>query len=472
MEKIIKSRGLYKTFPRKGGNAQAATHYCAGCGHGVIHKLVGEAMADLGIQDRAIVVSPVGCAVFGYYYFDCGNIQAAHGRAAAVATAVSRVNPSSVVISYQGDGDLASIGFNQTFQAANRGEHMAIIFVNNGIYGMTGGQLAPTTLAGQKTATSPTGRDVTGSGYPIHVSELFNQLRAPVYIERCSVADAKRVMQARRAIRHALEIQRDGKGFAFVEILSPGPTCLHMEPLACADYFATRMEQEFPLGKFRDRAAEIPAAAPDTAKHPTLNEYFGVKPGGPDKHASQSRDGIPEIHMKVAGHGGQGILRLGLLAAEAAQQSGCSASWYPSYGPEQRGGDSSCSVVISGAPVGSPVVVNPDVLVAMNQPSVNRFAETVVPGGVILYEASVDTPPTRTGVRLISVPAMAIADKAGAAQAANTAMIAALAYHKLLPVPAEALQAAVDAGFTRKPAALELNRKVFADTLKWCAEHS
>jgi 2-oxoisovalerate ferredoxin oxidoreductase beta subunit len=467
MEKIIKSHGLYETFPRKGGNAQGATHYCAGCGHGIVHKLVGEAMADLGIQDRTVIISPVGCAVFGYYYFDCGNIQAAHGRAAAVAAAVSRVEPSSAVISYQGDGDLASIGFNQTFQAANRGERMAIIFVNNGIYGMTGGQLAPTTLPGQKTATSPTGRDTAGTGYPIHVSELFNQLRAPVYIERCSVADAKRVMQARRAIRHAIEIQRDGKGFAFVEILSPGPTCLHMEPLACAEYFATRMEQEFPLGKFRDNAAGTPApTAPEKA--PSLNEFFGVTTG-PDAGRTATRANIPELRLKVAGHGGQGILRLGLLAAEAAQKSGCSASWYPSYGPEQRGGDSSCAVVISGAPVGSPVVAEPDILVAMNQPSVNRFAETVVPGGVILYEASVETPPARRDVRLIPVPALSIADKAGTAQSANTAMIAALAYHKLLPVTTEALQAAVDAGFTRKPAALELNRKVFADTLKWCA---
>ncbi len=471
MEKILKTRGLYETFPRKGGNAQGATHYCAGCGHGIIHKLVGEAMADLGIQDRTVAISPVGCAVFGYYYFDCGNIQAAHGRAAALASAVSRVEPNSVLISYQGDGDLASIGFNQTFQAANRGDRMAIIFVNNAVYGMTGGQLAPTTLAGQKTATSPMGRDTATAGYPVHVCELLDQLQAPVYIERCSVADAKRVMQARRAIRHALEIQRDGKGFALVEILSPGPTCLHMEPLACAEHFINEMEKEFPLGKLRDRAAEIPAATPDTTKYPTLNEFFGVKVGG-DVKGSGPRADVGEIRVKVSGYGGQGVLRLGLLIAEGAQKAGCSASWYPSYGPEQRGGDSSCAVVISGAPVGSPVVAEPDLLVAMNQPALDRFTETVVPGGTILYEASVAKPPARHDVRLIPVPALAIADKAGNAQAANTALLAALAYHRLVPVAAEALQAAAEAGFTRKPAALKLNRQVFADTLKWCAEQA
>ncbi len=468
MTNVLKTRGLYDTFPRKGGNAQEATHYCGGCGHGIIHKLIGEAMADLGIQDRAIVISPVGCSVFGYYYFDAGNVQAAHGRAAAVGTAISRIEPQSVMISYQGDGDLASIGFNQTFQAANRGDRMVIFFVNNGVYGMTGGQLAPTSLPGQKTATSPKGRDTASTGYPVHVCELMNQLEAPVYIERCSVADAKRVMQARRAIRHALEIQRDGKGFALVEFLSPGPTCLHMEPLACADHFINVMEKEFPLGKLRDRAAETPVATPDTTVYPTLNEYFGVKPGDTTPPPLPPA-GFSELRIKFSGYGGQGILRLGLLVAESALKAGCAASWYPFYGPEQRGGDASCAVVLSSGIIGSPVVIEPDLLVAMNQIAADRFAVEVAPKGIIVYESSIAKPPVRDDVRLIPVPAIAIADQAGNAQAANTAMLAALAYHKLIPVSPEALLATIEAGFTRKPAAQALNRQVFAETLKWCA---
>lgn len=166
MEKVIQTRGLYKTFPRKGGSALTATHYCPGCEHGVLHKLIGEALADMELQDRTIVISPVGCSVFAYYYFDAGNVQVPHGRAAAVGTGISRTKNGAVVVSYQGDGDLASIGLNETLQAANRGEKLAVFFVNNTVYGMTGGQMAPTTLVGEKTETSPGGRDPLQMGYP------------------------------------------------------------------------------------------------------------------------------------------------------------------------------------------------------------------------------------------------------------------------------------------------------------------
>ena len=197
MEQVIQTRGLYKTFPRKGGSAQTATHYCPGCEHGVLHKLIGEALADMDLQDRSVMISPVGCAVFAYYYFDTGNIQVAHGRAAAVGTGLSRARDQAVVLSYQGDGDLASIGLNETLQAANRGEKMAVFFVNNTVYGMTGGQMAPTTLVGEKTETSPEGRDVRDAGYPLHMAELINQLRAPVYIARVSFSNMAKSRQAR-----------------------------------------------------------------------------------------------------------------------------------------------------------------------------------------------------------------------------------------------------------------------------------
>ena len=176
--------GLYAEFPRKGGSAPTATHYCPGCGHGILHKLIGEAMADLGIQDRCVVISPVGCAVFAYYYLDCGHVQAAHGRAPAIGTGISRAEDDAIVISYQGDGDLGSIGLNETIQAANRGEKMAVFFINNSVYGMTGGQMAPTTLIGEVTATTPAGRDPQEQGYPLHICEILDTLKAPVYIER------------------------------------------------------------------------------------------------------------------------------------------------------------------------------------------------------------------------------------------------------------------------------------------------
>ena len=164
--------GLYAEFPRKGGSAPTATHYCPGCGHGILHKLIGEAMADLGIQDRCVVISPVGCAVFAYYYLDCGHVQAAHGRAPAIGTGISRAEDDAIVISYQGDGDLGSIGLNETIQAANRGEKLAVFFINNSVYGMTGGQMAPTTLVGEVTSTTPAGRDPQGAGIsPAHLRD-------------------------------------------------------------------------------------------------------------------------------------------------------------------------------------------------------------------------------------------------------------------------------------------------------------
>jgi len=242
-EKVIGGHpGIYAQFPRKGGAASSATHYCAGCGHGILHKLIGEAMADLGIQDRCVVISPVGCAVFAYYYLDCGNVQAAHGRAPAVATGISRAEDNAVVISYQGDGDLGSIGLNETIQAANRGEKMAVFFVNNSVYGMTGGQMAPTTLIGEVTATTPNGRDAREQGYPIHICELLDTLKAPVFIERASLSDIEHIRKARRAVRKALEIQRDKKGYAFVELLAPCPTILRMVTKGTARFINEHLE--------------------------------------------------------------------------------------------------------------------------------------------------------------------------------------------------------------------------------------
>lgn len=464
--RTFESKGVYCSFERKGGSAPRATHYCAGCGHGILHKLIGEAMADLELQDRTVLISPVGCAVFAYYYLDCGHVQAAHGRAPALGAAIRRSAPHTIVISYQGDGDLCSIGWNQTFQAANRGDCMAVFFVNNGVYGMTGGQMAPTTLIGQRTATSPRGRDAATEGYPIHACEALNVLPAPVYIERCSLADSPRVRQARQAVRKALEIQRDGKGYAFVEFLSPCPTNMKRDAVAAGQYLNDVMEGEFPLGLLRDRSAEAAAATyPDRrfAKADLDAVFFGD-----DKPAAVPvRAEMPTYRIKIAGFGGQGILSLGLMIAQAAQRGGSRVTWFPSYGPEQRGGTANCSVVLSGAEIGSPVVSEADVLIAMNQPSLERFAASLTDGGTVFYDAAIQEVALPLNVRSHAVPAFDIAAAEGVPKAANTAMLGAMAASSACSLQSEAFETALASVLAGKPKILEANRKVFAAAAAW-----
>lgn len=226
-------------------------HYCPGCTHGIIHRLVAEAIDELQVREKTIAVAPVGCAVLAYNYFNCDAQQAAHGRAPAVATGIKRALPDRVVFTYQGDGDLASIGMAEIVHAANRGENITVIFVNNAIYGMTGGQMAPTTLPGQKTTTSPYGRDTATMGYPIQVSELLNTLKAPAFISRVSVHDPKHVLKAKEAIKKAFEYQVNGKGFSLVEVLSTCPTNWGMTPVEALKWLETNMIPAFPLGTFR-----------------------------------------------------------------------------------------------------------------------------------------------------------------------------------------------------------------------------
>ena len=223
-------------------------HYCPGCTHGIIHRLVGEAIEELGMQDKAIGVAPVGCAVFAYEYFSCDMMQAAHGRAPAVATGIKRVHPDHMVFTYQGDGDLASIGAAEIIHAATRGEKITVIFVNNAIYGMTGGQMAPTTLPGQVTTTSPYGRDVDHCGYPIRVSEMLATLDGPAYIARVSTHDVKHIIEAKKAIKRAFELQTQGKGFTLVEVLSTCPTNWGMTPVEALKWLEDTMIPQYPLG--------------------------------------------------------------------------------------------------------------------------------------------------------------------------------------------------------------------------------
>jgi 2-oxoisovalerate ferredoxin oxidoreductase beta subunit len=464
-------QGLYRTFTRKGGAALTATHYCPGCGHGVLHKLIGEALTDLGIQDRAVFISPVGCAVFGYYYFHCGNVQAAHGRAPAVGSGISRVAEDSIVISYQGDGDLCSIGLSETFHAANRGERIAIFFVNNAVYGMTGGQMAPTTLLGQKTTTSPEGRDPIETGYPVRACEVMDTLEAPVYIERVSLADARRIRAARRAVRKALQIQKERKGFTFVEFLSPCPTNMHADAVESANFVTEKMEPVFPLGCLRDRAGE---AEPKPRRHPSFDRvdldaaFKDYGNPGPDPLADAD---FEERRIRIAGFGGQGVLSLGLMLAQAGKSTGRFTTWIPSYGPEQRGGTANCSVAISGRPIGSPIFSETDVLVAMNQPSLVRFAPEVSPAGTILYEAAISEAFEAESARQVAVPALEIASKAGASKAANTVMLGVLAGLEILPLSPDSYTAALAETFSARPKLIPINQRVFEAGVAWAGEH-
>ena len=231
------------------------THYCPGCGHGIAHRMICEAIDELGIQGDAISMSPVGCAAMMYDYINIDFIEAAHGRAPATATGIKRVLPDKVVFTYQGDGDLASIGMAEIIHAANRGEKICVFFINNAIYGMTGGQMAPTTLIGQKATTCPQGRDAELTGYPIRMCELLTSLETPAYIERVSLAKPY-IAKAKKAIKKAFQNQIDRKGFSFVEILSTCPTNWGLSPLDAFDWQMKNMIPYYPLGVFKDEEGE------------------------------------------------------------------------------------------------------------------------------------------------------------------------------------------------------------------------
>jgi 2-oxoisovalerate ferredoxin oxidoreductase beta subunit len=450
-----KSHLFYDKFERK-GEMRHQTHYCPGCGHGVAHKLIGEALEDLGVQNDTIFVSPVGCSVFAYYYFDTGNIQAAHGRAPAVATAVKRAHPDKIVISYQGDGDLAAIGTAEIIHAANRGENITVFFVNNGIYGMTGGQLAPTTLVGQTSSTTPWGRRPNNEGYPLHVSELLSQLEAPVYIERVALSDAKNILKARKAIRKALELQKNKAGFSLVEILSPCPTIWKKDPVVARNWVAEKMIPQFPLNVFRDKKAE-----PVIVNVPQKPIAEAIEIGEHKIQVPRAKHHTRDLKIKCAGFGGQGVLTLGILLAEMGMRGGLEVSWLPSYGPEMRSGSAHCHVCLSHERIGSPLVASPNVLVAMNEISLRKFASQVAAGGTIFYNRE-SLPPdfSASQARIICIPASEIADKIGSAKVTNVVMLGAL-LEETECLPFEMAEAVLNATVKRKEF-MEMNKKALA----------
>lgn len=240
-----------KIFGHPKSLRDTSTHYCSGCGHGIAHRLVAEVVDELAIRERVIGIAPVGCAVVAYDYWDFDCCEAAHGRALAVATAIKRVRPQNIVFTYQGDGDLAAIGTNETIHAANRGENLTVIFINNAVYGMTGGQMAPTTLVGQKTATTPEGRDVKQQGYPLKISEMLALLPSVKYIERTSLDSPQEIIKSKRAIKQAFQNQVDNLGFSLVEILSACPTYWGLSPTESARWIKDIMSKEFTLGRIK-----------------------------------------------------------------------------------------------------------------------------------------------------------------------------------------------------------------------------
>jgi 2-oxoisovalerate ferredoxin oxidoreductase beta subunit len=444
-----KSKAFYECYERK-EELQHQTHYCPGCGHGMVHKMLARAIDELGIQDRTILISPVGCSVFAYYYFDVGNIQAAHGRAPAVATAAKRSRPESVVIGYQGDGDLSAIGSAEILHAANRGENLTVIFVNNAVYSMTGGQVAPTTLLGQKTLTTPLGRNAVNEGYPLHVTELLATLEAPVYIERVGLGDNKQIAQATRAVRRAVENQVRGLGFSMVEILSPCPTIWKMPPVEAQHWVRDVMEKTFPLAVYRDRTKDAqphPAAeaAPELERIPRILKVASEDLPEGNAAAIEHIAADLDLRVRVAGFGGQGVLLLGEMLAEAGLDAGLEVSWLPSYGPEMRSGTSNCHVRLAGQIIDSPLVTDPHVLVAMNEPSLRKFYTSVRPGGWILYNG--DEFPAdceREGVYVLALPFTHLADELGDSRAGNMVMLGAL-----LEITGVLPEASVDAALRR-----------------------
>ena len=459
---LSKAKSFYDIYERNPSADKKMPHYCPGCGHGNVHKFIAEALDDFEIADKTILISPVGCSVFAYYYFDTGNIQAAHGRAPAVATGIKRAHPESIVISYQGDGDLAAIGTAEILHAANRGENITVFFINNAIYGMTGGQMAPTTLIDQRTTTTPYGRNAGNEGFPIKVAELISQLHAPVYVERVALFDNKHRARARMAVRKALKNQVDNLGFSLIEILSPCPSGWKMDPVDSLHWIRDVMLAQFPLGVYKDITKEVEPYKIDHFK-PTPQEIrdtleLNIEESDDKPERVAPRTGFENPAIKVAGFGGQGVLLLGAALAQAGLLEDYHVSWLPSYGPEMRGGTANCHVNIRDIEIGSPMVSNPSVLIALNRPSLEKFEKDVLKDGLIIYDTSlIDIGVERKDVKVLAIPATEMADKLGNTRTANMVTLAAYAAYSGL-FSKEVLYETLKSAIKRKRLQ-EINRK-------------
>jgi 2-oxoisovalerate ferredoxin oxidoreductase beta subunit len=458
---------FYQRFERHAhgeGLKGQSTHYCAGCGHGLAHKYLAEAIAELGIQDNTVLVSPVGCSVFAYYYFDTGNTQAAHGRAAAVALGHKMANPEAIVISYQGDGDLASIGLAETVAAAQLGAPITVIFINNAIYGMTGGQMAPTSLMGQATSTSPTGREKL-NGAPIKMAELIASLDGSVYVERVALFSPAGRKKAARAIKKAVQIQKEGRGYAFVEVLAECPTHLKMTPEKAEEWVKENMVPVFPLGVKKDTTVE------PWFKLPTPNfeaETFTKAVEAGTEAQARFCKGFPahlnpsDISMKLAGAGGDGAQTAAMLVAIAAINEGFDGTHIPSYGPESRGGTSYADVHVATDEVLNPASPTPDILIAFNAPSLAKFGLTVKKNGFIVFDSSVakDVKPGDPSITVVGVPFTEIAAGLGKLVVKNIVALGALQAATNI-FPRETFLAAIKEALKEKANLIPLNEQAF-----------
>ncbi len=469
---------FYRRFERhehgEGTNAYTTT-YCPGCGHGVAQKFLAEAIDELGVQDRTVLVSPVGCAVFSYYYFDVGNTQAAHGRAPAVAIGHKTANPNSVVICYQGDGDLASIGLTEIVHAAQLGIPITVVFANNATYGMTGGQMAPTSLIGQRTTTTPAGRSLL-AGQPLKMAELIAGLDGPVFVERVALYDNRRRTHAKRAIKRALELQVSGAGFAFVEVLAECPLHLGLDAEAAEAWVRERMEPVFPLGVKKDVAGGPPF--PEIPLGRFEPEAMLAAVGASSERPPRFASGFPahldplDVSIKLAGSGGDGAQTAGMLITRAAINEGFDSTHIPSYGPQSRGGTSYADVHVARDAVLSPAAPHPHVLVAFNAPSLARFAGSVRPGGTVLYDCSVIAAPPEElapGVRSIAVPFTSVARDLGNVLVKNLVALGALQGATRL-LPEDSFLTAIGGSLAGRGELIALDEEAFRLGAKLAAE--
>ncbi len=464
-EKIKHGRpeGFFESFDRRPGPIKTNMHYCPGCGHGILHKLIAEAIVDLKMQDKMVIISPVGCSVFAYYYFDAYGISVPHGRAPSVATGIIRAQPDNFVISYQGDGDLGAIGYNNFIQAANRGENMTVCFVNNAIYGMTSGQMAPTTLLGQKTATTPYGRQSDNEGFPLKVAEMIAELTSPIYVERVALTSPKNIRTARKALRKGLQNMKDKKGFSLIEFLSGCPINLKKTAKETDEFIENKMIPYFPLGCLKDIAEERQSIIRKKViydKDKVKAVLFKEIKEGSEKSTMLRKD----LRIKCAGFGGQGVLSLGMMIASIAHTREIKVSWLPSYGPEMRGGTANCSVVLSNECIGAPKVENPNIFIAMNQPSMDKFLSSVQPNGIVIYDSVHVATPIKENVRFLAVRASEIAKNIGNIQCANSAILGAFSaiLNQIEQKDYElAFEEAVKATFVLKPDLIDINLKAF-----------
>lgn len=457
---------FYEKFERHAhgqGIKGHSTHYCPGCGHGLAHKYIAESIEELGIQNRTIAISPVGCSVFLYYYMDVGNSQAPHGRAPAVGLGHKVANPDTVVISYQGDGDLASIGIAEIMFAAQLGIPFTVIFINNAIYGMTGGQMAPTTLMGMKTSTSPAGRP-TLAGQPLKVAEVMAGLDGPIYVERVALFDNKQRVKAKKAIRKAIEIQAANKGFAFVEVLAECPTHLKMSTTDAEKWVRDNMVPVFPLGVKKDIEPPYPFKMnkPNYTSE-KLVEIVGGRSEAVSKFCKSFPDHVApkDIAMKLAGSGGDGAQTAAMLIAQAGINEGFDATHIPSYGPESRGGTSYADVHVAEGEVLSPASPHPNILIAFNTPSLNKFGPEVVKGGTVIYDSGIITnPPELDGVKMVGVPFAEIAKDLGKVIVKNIVALGALQAATNI-FPKETFLTAIRMALKDKCALIPLNEQAF-----------